>query len=46
MHSQPVNHDAILRAAQMNRARSFSQIWTRLVDLLSPRLPRIFPSEY
>lgn len=45
MRDQAVNYDAILRDAKRLRARAIAEFWQHLTETLSPRLPKLFPSE-
>lgn len=39
-------YEAALRDARQMRARAIADFWQRLRDTLSPRVPKLFPSEY
>ncbi len=46
MSGQTIQHHAILRNAQHLRTYAIVKFWHRWAELLSPRLPKIFPSEF
>jgi hypothetical protein len=46
MHGKITEYDAIRRDARRLRARAMAAFWRRLVDTLSPRVPKLFPAEF
>ena len=41
MKVQPINYDAIVRAAHVQRSRAIGRFWRKLAENLSPRMPKI-----